>query len=94
MNLSKYIKSMTIESEYLPPIHLNDPFAPGAPNPLLQRLKPRVTVTLADGLGDPVVIAPYGQPGASKWPIVQALGIAAIVGLVVGAAYVVRRRLK
>lgn len=91
MDLSKYITSLTVETEYLPPIMLSDPFAPGKPNPLLQRLKPRVTLTLADGLGDPVVLTPYGAPGPSKWPVVQAFGIAAIVGVVVGIAYLVKR---
>ena len=72
------ITQIRIDTEYLPPIILNDPFspdaAPGASSFLLRLLKPQVTVK-ADGL-NPITATPWGAPGSNKWPIVQ-LGLMA-----------------
>lgn len=74
------VTKATIESAYLPPIVIDKPFAPGGePNPLLKALRPRITVELASGSIAPVVIAPYGDPGPSKWPMVR-------TGLLIGGA--------
>jgi len=78
------ITQIRIDTEYLPPIILNDPFSsnasPGASSFLLKLLKPQVSVT-ASGL-NPVVAAPWGSPGANKWEYVQLGLIAAAIGAV------------
>lgn len=53
------VKKMRIEVEGMPPLDLDDPFAPGPPNPYAQMLKPRITFQTTLG---PVVSAPYGVP--------------------------------
>lgn len=79
--LESSIKSVVVESEYTPRLTVDSPLVQGSskPNPvaeaILKIVKPRVTVNFAAGL-PPVVIAPYGQPGSSKWPIIQVVGIA------------------
>ena len=80
IDLSRYITGIRIQSAFLPDIYLADPFAPNQagkePNAFLQALKPKITVeTTAIGNKS---IAPYGEPGASMWPIIKmvALGIA------------------
>lgn len=80
--LAKMITRIDVETAYGPPIVLNDPFAPGPPNPYLKALKPRVTIQVA---GQQIQMKPYGDPGVTKWPLV-ATG-AALVGAV-GLAYV------
>lgn len=73
--LRQLVTGVTVETAYLPTIELQDPFKPGPPNPLLQLLRPRVTLQVA---GKPVRYAPYGEPGATRWPMVQ-------TGLILGA---------
>jgi len=83
------ITQIRVDTQYLPPIVMNDPFspnaAPGASSFLLKLLKPQITVT-ADGL-NPITAAPWGAPGSNKWPVVQ-LGLLAIMG---GAVMLWRR---
>lgn len=82
-NLSKYVKSITIDTAYLPQIFLNDPFGESpSPNPFLSALKPRITIDTG-GLTKPVTVAPYGDPGASKWPLIRMVLFAAVIGTVV-----------
>jgi len=69
VDLSKYIKSIKIESAFLPEIYLPDPFKPGSPSPFLQALKPKITVE-TNGLGNQTV-SPYGEPGPSIWPQIK-----------------------
>ncbi len=69
------VNSIQIESAFSPPIVMNDPLRPGPPNPMLQALKPRITIQLAAGA--PIVLQPYGDPRPTKWPEVKA-------GVVVG----------
>lgn len=71
-DLLSLVKGVKIETAYLPPIELRDPFGAGggAPNPLLAALKPRITIDAA--FGGPITVAPYGDPGESRWPLVQA----------------------
>lgn len=79
----KYVTKATVETTYLPPITLDHPFDQGgtaAPNPFLANLRPRITLELADGRLDPVVIAPYGDPGPSRWPLVK--GVLLVTGAV------------
>lgn len=91
MDLSAYVKSITVESKYSPRIQLDNPFAPGPPNPLLQAVKPQITLTLADGLGGPVVIAPYGSPGPSKWPLIKIGGVVVLGIALVSITYLMRK---
>ncbi len=91
MGIESYIKGIKIESEYLPPVVIDDPFKAGPPNAVLSRLKPKITVTLKDGLGGPVTIAPYGEPGPNKWGTIKVIGGLVVGLLVVGSVYLVRR---
>lgn len=52
---------------------------------LVQKLKPKLTAKI---IGDPnlVVIAPFGDPGATQWPLIE-LGLA--VGAVVIGGFLV-----
>ncbi|MHB1430291.1 MAG: hypothetical protein ACYCVW_16530 [Rhodocyclaceae bacterium] len=85
MNWSDLIAGVRIDTEYGPPIVLNHPFATNQkPNPLLEALKPRITIYPSAAGINPVVLAPYGQPGTSKWPQIEAglvLAGAVVVGL-------------
>lgn len=69
--LSDWVQGIRVDSAYLPPIIIDNPLAPGAPNPVLSALKPKITITLAHGL-NPVTVAPWGDPGATKWPALRA----------------------
>lgn len=87
MDLSKLITGVTIESEWGPAITIPDPFKPAPPNPALQIIKPKVTLQIA-GVG-PVTMAPYGNPGPSKWPMVKMVALALAGG---AALYLIKRR--
>ena len=80
IDFSKYVSGIKIESAFLPPIDLPEPFKPGPPNPLLQLLKPKIT--LQTSLGEKV-LTPYGDPGPSKWPMVKMALLYAFVGFVI-----------
>lgn len=84
--LRNYVTGVTIETAWTPPIVIRDPFQPGAPSPILQALRPRVTVEIRGGAGKPLVMAPYGDPGPSRWPLVVGAG-AVLLGLLVYAAW-------
>ncbi len=93
--LSRQITGVRVETSVLPDIIINDPFAPGPPSPLLQYLRPRITLEIAHGDIKPVVIAPYGDPtsgeGVELWPAV--LNVLSVVAL--GAlGFVLYRRLR
>ncbi len=81
-DLRNLVERATVETTLMPPLVLNQPFAPGPPNPLLQMLRPRITLRVA---GSDVVLAPYGDPGVSRWPVVKVVGMT-IGGLLLGAA--------
>lgn len=68
LDLSKYITGITVESAYLPALDMVNPFGAGPPNPLLQALKPKITIRTT--LGDKV-LTPYGDPGPSRWPVIR-----------------------
>jgi hypothetical protein len=67
------VKRIVVETAWLPPIVIEDPFAPappGAPSEKIGRLlKPRVTVETAFG---PVVSQPWGTP-TQNWPMLRIL---------------------
>ncbi len=80
--LANLISQIRIDTEYGPPIILDQPFSPSATasgaSPLAW-LKPRITITPSlRGIG-PITSAPWGDPGPTKWPQVQ-------LGLVVAGA--------
>lgn len=80
IDFSKYVSGIKIESAFLPPIDLPDPFKPGPPNPLLQWLKPRITLDTSLGTK---VLTPYGDPGPSRWPQVKMAMLVLGVGFLV-----------
>lgn len=64
------IQRIEIKTAYGPPMVIEKPFEPGPPNPYLQALKPEITITFANGKQTKMM--PYGNPGPSKWPQIQA----------------------
>ncbi len=96
-NLANLIAQIRIDTEYGPPIVLNDPFSPSAaasgPSPL-KWLKPRVTIVPRISGVNPIVSQPWGPPGPSKWPQVQ-FGLVVVGALGVGLlGYGILRALK
>lgn len=80
-DMLRLVEKVTIETEYGPTIELNQPFAPNAaPSALLSMLKPRITFDVG---GKKISMAPYGDPGPTKWPFVK-IALLALVGLAVG----------
>lgn len=73
------VQSVVFESALSPRLQIDKPLAskpgdkPKSNNGLLKIFRPKFTVQLVNG--QQVVIAPYGEPGASKWPYLQAGGI-------------------
>lgn len=83
--LRGWITAIKLETAYSPPIIIRDPFAPGAPSPLLSALKPRITIEVAGGSAKPILIAPYGAPEPSRWPALKlAAAAAAVLAIVLG----------
>lgn len=78
VDLSKYIKGIKIETAFLPTINIPDPFKPGPPNPLLQFLKPKITLDIAQ-FGEQE-IKPYGDPGQSMWPVIRNVALIFVAG--------------
>jgi len=94
---SALIQQVLIESAWTPAIRLNYPLRLGPsgqpPSAVMRLLKPKVTLTLAPPF-KPYTFAPAGEPGGSKWPLLEAGAV--IVGLlaVKGAWDLVRDRMK
>jgi hypothetical protein len=74
------VRRITVETRWLPPIVIDRPLEPSATqNPLMDFLKPRISVSINPILrASPVVSEPWGSPGVSQWPQVR-------VALAVGA---------
>ena len=68
--LASIVSGVRVESAWGPTFTVAQPFASSPPSPLLTFLKPKVTLLLNGGAE--YAIAPYGEPGRSKWPLVQA----------------------
>ncbi len=68
--LRPLITRIKVESAYLPPIQIEDPFGPstGKVDKVAATLKPKVTFETPGG---PIVIAPAGEPGPTRWPLVK-----------------------
>lgn len=95
MDWSAYISAVRIDTEYGPPILLDHPFAKTQkPNPLLSALKPQLTIYPTDTGLKPVILAPYGRPGVTKWPQIEAGAVlvgALALGLIVAGSIAVWR---
>jgi len=74
--LQANVNRMTIRTTVLPTIVINDPLTPKSGQSVMQYLKPAVTLNVA---GQDFTIAPYGDPGESKWPMFA--GFAAFFGI-------------
>jgi hypothetical protein len=78
------ISEIDIESRFTPKIIIPDPLEPSAtPNFFMSLLKPKITITTPLGT-QPLIAAPWGDPGTSQWPAVQ------IAGGMLGLLYVWR----
>lgn len=69
------IQSITIQTTALPDVTI-DPNGPSSW--IAQVLKPKITAQTAVG---PVILAPYGDPGPTKFPGLLA---GAVIGLLIG----------
>jgi hypothetical protein len=88
MSVADFVERITIESRYTPALTIDKPFeSGGAPHPFLTIFQPKITLHTRFGKS---VSQPWGDPGATQWPMVQ-LFIAAVVGI---ALVVVLARLK
>jgi len=86
------VKSVRVESEYGPTIDIRDPLIPGPPNPYLQALKPKITIDI-EGM-DPIVMAPYGFPGPTKWEGIKTGAQVGGSALGLGLAFLVYKAFK
>ena len=67
------VDSIRIDTAYGPPIVMDHPFEPGSqPSEIGLILKPKITISAA---GNEVTFTPYGEPGETKWPYVQAAAV-------------------
>lgn len=93
--LDSLVTGIAVETAWLPTIVVRDPFSgvvsPGASSWVLEWLRPRVSIELA---GVPAgAVAPWGDPGPTRWPLVQtALIVAAGTVALLTLALLVRRR--
>jgi hypothetical protein len=90
--LDTLVGAVAVDSAWGPPIYVDDPFHPSAPgteSALGKILRPKVTVYWRDGTTQ--VIAPYGEPGPSKWPF-PVFALAGLAGLLVAGGYAWGRR--
>jgi hypothetical protein len=82
--LRSAVKTLEVKTAYGPPIRVDYPFADGPPNPYLEKLQPQVKLTLANG--QVVDMAPYGEPGPTKWPQIETY--VKVSGAIIGAGAV------
>lgn len=95
--LQKWVTGIKVETAWLPPIEIRDPFkpspGPAQPNALLSVLKPRVTLEIQGGALPPAKVAPYGEPGPTRWPQLRTgLQFGGVALLLVLAAIAKKRR--
>jgi len=84
LDLRNVISRIKIDSAYGPDLVIDQPFSPSAPNVLLSRLRPRITIDVK-GLATPLVVSPWGDPPATIWPQLKAGGIV-VGGILVALA--------
>lgn len=86
------VGSITVETTLFPPFTITDPFAPSPasekPNAALSFLRPKITIAPRSSAFKPVSVAPYGEPGAPIYWMVQ---VGAVIGVVALAFYLTRR---
>lgn len=87
--LEGLITRIRVQSAFMPDVVIDDPFKPGPPSPLLGALKPKITVELLSG--KPIVVAPWGEPGPTRWPEIKK-GLVAVG--VLAAVLIVRRMVR
>jgi hypothetical protein len=83
--LAQAVDRMEIRTSIGPTISLDQPFAPSPPgddSATTQFLRPVISIypkSVAGVAVQPVVFAPYGDPGETKWPFVVA-GLGLLLG--------------
>ena len=76
--MRRMISKIEIDTAYGPKLILKDPFDPSAkPSRYILALKPSVKVFPHGANTKPIIIAPYGDPGKTKWPMVKSGVVAA-----------------
>jgi hypothetical protein len=86
--MNELVTQLVIDSAYAPRVIIDKPLSSdavtsGPSSWILGVLKPQITVVTP--LGNKV-IAPWGAPGETRWPIVQWILIALMACLVIGTA--------
>lgn len=82
--LRETVQHIDVQTAYGPDISVDDPFKPAeGRNPLMLLLKPKVTFWIA---GQPVTMAPWGEPPPTKWGTIQ-VGLLAVGLLAAYGAY-------
>lgn len=82
------VDSITLDTVYGPQILISEPLKTDASgnvqgDPVTRVLKPKVTINLK--AGPPIVYAPAGEPGETKWPYVKwgMIGAGALIGFLI-----------
>ncbi len=88
--LDQIVGSITIQTAWGPDLVIDAPFSdtPGAASGMLAVLKPQITVGYRTGGSQ--TFAPYGAPGPTRWPWVEA-GVLAV--FILGGAVAARHLL-
>jgi len=88
--LDSLVAGIEVNTAWGPPLYLDQPFAAQAQGGgIASLLQPQFIVHYRTG--ETQDFAPYGAPGASKWPFL-ALGAAAVLALAVLGALSLRRK--
>jgi hypothetical protein len=88
------VSRVRVETSFLPLIELDHPFSPGPPSPLLQALRPKITVEFENDVFKPVVMAPYGEPDPGAWEALKAAAVVTGLAAALVASLYIRRRLR
>jgi hypothetical protein len=90
-DIGSMVEWIEIRSAYGPTIKIEGPLKASAPTPpgpgasVLKALKPLVAIKIKE-VAQPVVVAPYGQPGPTAWPTLT-MGSGALIGGLVGGLF-------
>lgn len=85
--LRSLVTRLTVRTAWTPAVVVNDPFGPSTAsgNAAAVFMRPALDVEMPGGRVK--TFAPWGDPGAGNWPVVQTgviLGVAALVALILG----------
>ena len=87
--LDQLVSRMDIRTTLGPTITIDEPFKVGPPSPASTAagrvLKPSISI-LPRGQAKPIVFAPYGDPGITKWPVIV-FGGGALLGWLTWRAF-------